>query len=374
MRSLVQLLGSEEGRDFLAGRGIFDDRTRFRERLRGPAKPELASLAGSDPGEPVVVAAHQVQCDYPRSVTAKVRALRDLASTDGLVPTTLWLDMDRMGSNKLSNTITWPVGDVGIRLAPKRFRELEPRFVPVEQAQLEKVVAWLSDRAEPEHNDRVERLGTALLAGEPRTLAEASHALTRFLLHEHLGFAPPSFLVSELAGRGLLTPALDAMIGRIDDVIAVFNAAIEELAGADVDPQVRPLRPDYLPLRFSCPRDGTRGPLVHERQGTDHFAAFACRCGVERRFHLGAGTPSLSEVAGSGRWSTDVTLPVSFNHLVSGHVVGRSSALYGLVLNRVIEKVLGGTTVPMLVPPDLPEVLAADGAPDSLVYDCLTAP
>jgi hypothetical protein len=96
-----------------------------------------------------------------------------------------------------------------------------------------------------------------------------------------------------------------------------------------------------------------------------------CSCGARRRFHLGGRELSLGELEATGRWSPDVTLPVYLNDLAGGVVVGRSSALYGLVLDDVLERVLGRSPIPMLVPEDLAAVLAEEPAVDSVLYDYL---
>jgi hypothetical protein len=48
-----------------------------------------------------------------------------------------------------------------------------------------------------------------------------------------------------------------------------------------------------------------------------------------------------------------VLLPVFLNDLASGVVGGRSSAVYGMVLNRVLREALGEDPIPMLVPESL---------------------
>jgi hypothetical protein len=285
--------------------------------------------------------------------------------------------MDRTGSNKLSTSILWPRGGKSVRMAPQRFKEREPRFVPVERARLEEVAAqleaWARSVGDGGAIERHRRLVEALLGEEVATLADANLRLTSVVLREHLGLEVPSILISDIAGRGLLTPAVDAALADLEGFVAVFNAAVDALVAADVDPQVRHLGERYLPLRYSCSNCGARCTLVHRRTGSDHFAEATCRsCGTGHRFHLGAGTPSASEVIASGRWSTDVSLPAYLNDLVSGVVVGRSSALYGLVLNEVVAKVLGGTPVPMLIPGELSSVLE-DESPGSLLYEYLTA-
>jgi hypothetical protein len=153
---------------------------------------------------------------------------------------------------------------------------------------------------------------------------------------------------------------------------AVFNTAVERLRAQDIDPQVHPLPADHLPLHFSCPHDGTRLRLRHERRGPDHFAVTDCGCGRGFRFHLGRGAPTIRELEATGRWSIDVSLPIMHNQLASGWIAGRSSALYALVCNEVLEKVLGERPIPALVPAAL---AAAEGAAASgtLLLDYLTA-
>jgi hypothetical protein len=376
VRSLADLVRSPEGRGFLEERGALLSEAVFVGRLRPPARDGLQGVVDLRPGVPVY-SAHQLQCDYAPSVTAKLRTLGGVGREDGVAPVALWLDMDRTGSNKLSTSIVWPRGGKSVRLAPQRFKEREPRFVPVERSRLEEVVAqveaWARSVGDDGAIERHRRVAEALLAGDVATLAEANLRLTSVVLSEHLRLDVPSVLVSEIAERGLLTPAVNAAVADLEGFAAVFNAAIDALVAADVDPQVRHLSESYLPLRYSCSSCGARCMLVHRRTGPDHFAEATCRsCGTEHRFHLGAGTPSANDVIASGRWSTDVSLPAYLNDLVGGVVVGRSSALYGLVLNEVVAKVLGGTPVPMLIPPDLSSVLEAE-SPGSVLYEYFTA-
>jgi len=221
---------------------------------------------------------------------------------------------------------------------------------------------------------RLERLQNSVAAPTVRTLAEANLALSSVMLEEHVGFAPPSMLVSQIAGSGMFETALDGVLNSLDDIIAVFNAQVAALVDAGIDPRVHALPDDYLPLHFSCPRDGLRRRLAHRREGADHLAVADCRCGSTYRFHLGARHLSAAELAATGRWSVDVCLPLFVDGLVSGAVVGRSSALYGLVLNKVATAVLGISPVPLLVPADLPETVPHPDRPDSILYDYLTAP
>jgi hypothetical protein len=375
VRSLVDLMSSSEGRTFLEGRGLFLSVDDFVPSVFRPAADHLAGLVQLG-GRPPAYSAHQLQCDYPHSVVAKLAALRDVGRTGAVTAVSVWLDMDRIGSNRLSSSILWPDGRTA-RLVPQRVKEMEPRFAPVDRKRLEDVVAqlraWIGQDGGDASAERHGRLADVLLSDDVATLADASMGITSLLLREQVGLEGPSVLVSELADRGALTPALEAAVADLDGWVAVFNAAVDGLVAADVDPQVRHLDEGYVPFRYSCPNDGARCTLRRRREGADTFAEATCRsCGTPYRFHLGGETPSPAELLATGRWSTDVSLPAFLNDLVGGVVVGKSSALYGLVLNEVVAKVLGGRPVPMLIPEKLASVLAED-APGSLLHDYLTA-
>ena len=375
MRSLTELMKSPDGHEFLEERGVFLSAEPFMRELRPPAADGLARFLELE--EPFVVyMGQQLQCDYPPSVTVKVRTLGDLDEDESVAAVALWLDMDRSGSNKLSSQLVWPFDGSSVRLAPIRFKDREPRFIPVERGRLQEVAAqlgvWAASVSHPAALERHRRLSGALLEDEVETLADANLRLTRVMVRDHLRLEIPSILISDIAGHGLMTPGVQAVFADLEGLVAVFNAAVDALIAADIDPRVRHLHDDYVPLRYSCSNDGTRCTLVHRRHGVDHTAETTCRsCGTEYRFNLGAGTPSPAEIIATDRWSVDVSLPIYTNDLVSGAVVGRSSGLYGLVLNDVVAKILGGTPVPLLVPPDLATVLETNTA-GGLLADYLT--
>jgi hypothetical protein len=371
MRTLEDLMASEDGRSLLEMRGVLNSVEAFVGRLRPPPDARLAGHIGAAPGGPLVYAAHQLMVDYPESVVAKLRAAQQVGEHPGVVTVLLWLDMDRAGADKMAagSIVRGRGGGLQIRLASRRHDDKEVRFVPVEQAQLDqtfhKIGAWA--RQHTSAGGRLARLTEVLRETKPRTLAQASMALTSSLLREYLGMKAPSALVSELASRGLLTETMNDVVNAVDDVVTVFNAATDSLVTADVDPQVHHLRLDYLPLHYSCDRDDRRCSLARLRRGADTFAVTRCACGASYEFHLGSRSLSMDAVAATGRWSTDVTLPLYLNDLASGVVAGRSSALYGMVLNEVLEKVLARKPIPMLLPPDLPAVLAEGAETQSLL-------
>jgi hypothetical protein len=374
MRTLADLLASSEGRALLEGRRVFTSAEAFVERLEPPANDGLIRLLRLDPKALPVYAAHQIKADYPESVTAKLRTARELDRGYREVAGTLvWLDLDRAGADRLTTAIhlRGRSGTLRIRLSSRRHDDKEVRFVPVERSQLEEAVRKLGAWARQQGTQAAERqgrLGAALLGSVPTTLRDTNLAVTSFLLRDHLGWEAPSVLVSTLAGDGLLTGLIDEVVNRIDDVITVWGAAVESLAADDIDPQVRVLTTDYLPLHYSCDRDGRRCSLRHQRRGAEHLAITTCVCGAEYEFPLGTTSLSIAGLAATGRWSPDVTLPIYLNDLASGVVAGRSSALYGLVLNEVVEKVLGRPSIPILVPSELS---AAQSDADTLLQEYL---
>lgn len=371
MRNLGELMASEDGLSLLETRGILTSEGSFVGSLLPPSDGRLAERVGVAPDQALVYAAHQLMADYPDSVSAKLRAARQIDGRPDVSTVLLWLDMDRAGADRLTggSVVRGPGGMLTMRLAARRHDNKEVRFVPVDPDHLDetlrKIEAWA--RQHGPAGGRLVKMADGLRKVSPRTLAEANMAVTSYLLREHLEMTPPFVLVSELADRGFLTGTLNELVNAIDDVVFVFNAATDSLLAADVDPQVHRLPADYLPVYYSCDRDDRRCSLSRARSGIDTFAEARCPCGAFYRFHLGSSSLSVGELATTGRWSTDVTLPIYLNDLASGVVAGRSSAMYGMVLNEVLEKVLGRRPVPMLLPPDLPGILAARDETETLL-------
>ena len=376
MRTLGDLLADPRELAFLEERGMFTDPEAFATRLAPPADPRLADRLAVPSGQPLVYVGQQPASDYGAATLAKFAAAREEALA-GVTTAIIWHDADRAGSERLGMRIVLPLGRRrrGIRLAERRFEDREGRWVPVDRAELLDAVAqvreWTGNAlpGDPEAVHRVDRLAEAVLARDVDTIARACAALATVLLREQLGLCAPAVFVSDLVGAGMLDAALDVYLARLDEVVRVFNAARDELLARDIDPHVRALGADHLPLHLSCRADRARLRLSHERRGRDHFAVATCRCGRSYRFHLGSGEPSLGELAGTADWSPGITLPILHDVLLSGWIAGRSSALYGLVLNAVVERVLERRPVPAY----LPAGLAGDaGHPESLLVAYLT--
>jgi hypothetical protein len=378
MRTLFDLLATDDGRAFLDDRGLFTDVDDFRAALQPPVSDVLNEAVGLARGTPLVHIGQQLCADYAPWTLTKFLAGAQLAAYDDAVPVLLWHDLYSAEAERYGMRLVLPSGSKlrGIWFAPRSAGGCEPRFLPVSGAAVEQAFIELSgwveqavkDHPKPERaaaRERTAALAEAVRAADPQTLGDVDGAFATFLLRHRLGVDLPAVTLSALMDDGVLTASLDAYLERLDDVIAVFNEAVDELIALDVDPQVRPLGEDHLPLHYSCPADGIRLRLTR-RDG--HVAVATCRCETTYRFDLEGG---LGELGTTGRWSPDVSLPVHHNDHASGWIVGRSTALYGLVLNAVIAKVMGGRPIPGWIPPDLSSGPQPGSEPPTLLVDYL---
>lgn len=361
MRALSDLMGTDDGLALLEERGVMTDPAAFAARLRPPADPGLGDRLGVASERPLVYVGQQVCADIGLGTAAKYRALRDLVAEHDVAPAVLWHDMDSARSERFGARIVVP-GEKktrGIWLVPRATVErsdVEPRFVPVERERLEAAFDALEEWAvgvrpgdvQAARSD-VGRLRREVLDGEPETLGAVTRSLATALLRDALDLEAPSASASEMVEAGMLVGAIEEYIAARAEVVAVFNEVVESLGADGIDPQVRPLADDYLPLRFSCPDCATRLRLGAEVDGSALAATATCRCERRCSFDLGrAGEPSLDALCETGRWSPDVSMPVHHNDLASGWVGGRSTALYGLVFNEVLRRVLDREPVPIL--------------------------
>lgn len=384
MRSLTDLLATDVGRDFLAERGMYSGRDEFCRQLRAPLSADLATMVGLPHDALLVHIGQQVCTDYHPATASKYAAARLLAEAD-ISPVALWHDAYAAETERYGMRMVLPSGSkqVGVWLASRRLGTGEPRFIPVDADAVEQAMEalgkWVTHRMQEQAKDRrqesrarVDHLADAVRSAEVSTLGDFNAAISNFLLRERLEVALPSANLSAMLAAGQLTSSLNGYLERLDDVVAVFNEAVGDLVANDIDPQVAPLADDYLPLRYACADDGTRLVLRHERVGADHFATATCRCGTKHRFHLGSRTLGLGELEATGRWSPDVSLPIHHRDVASGWIVGRSTALYGLVMNSVVEKVLAARPIPGFVPPELLENASSEPSGISLLVDYLT--
>jgi hypothetical protein len=375
MQALANLLNSSDGLSFLESKGVFANREQFNDQLKVPAKPDLANYFGIR-GRKLVCSGQQIYIDYQQSVLSKIEVLREMERDEDVFPFFLWVDTDRSGSDNLMTKFAWPDASKkgAITILPPGSREVETRFVKIDAAQLSSAIDKLETNLRQSNvkkkgaKDKYLRLRSFFVNGHARTLSAFNLQLTDFLLTQVLGFTPRSVMLSDQLGNPFILEAVDLFLNHVEDIVRVFNEARQSLADIGIDPQVRALDEDYLPLFYSCEADNRRLRLHHCSEGNDHFATSICKCGQVYQFYLGKDTLSIAEIAQTKRWSPDVCFPIFFNDLVSGFVAGKSSAIYLITLNEVLCSALGKKPVPILVPASLKQNGSNDNPIDSLIY------
>jgi hypothetical protein len=374
--SLTDLLNSSEGLRFLASKGMVVDRREFEAQLRIPVTSRLCELLDVQDTKPVY-SAQEVYIDYSRAVLSKLLVLHELEQEPDVFPFFLWVDTDRCGSDQFSVRIGWPLHGQkrAIRISPKALDAMESRFVALDPSVLKKAIdrlrAYLiqtpvEDRRKAQA--KYDELRALFLQPNACTLSEFNLRVTYFLLKNQLGIHPRPVMLSNLILKGVLTDEVNVFMNHLDDIVKVFNESVQSLVQEGIDPHIKPLNAQYLPLHFSCPADNRRLRLEHVITGKGHFATATCKCGVNYSFYLGERTLSMDELAATKRWSPDVCLLIFLNDVVSGWVAGRSSALYSMVFHDVLRKVLNKTPVPILVPQSLSRRESTPNLFDSLIY------
>ena len=359
MREIKDLLAYPHEIEFLASQQLFVEPKDFLEQLRKPAQPALVNILKAEHCPSLVYMGQQIYTDYSLSTLSKVMTLRDIATQDRIriTPLLLWMDTDRSGSDKLISRIVWPRREqsISISIAPPGTKKREARYVEIDALVLKKAIDRLGTYLFETHPDaptrkRYRRLRSLFVAEGISTLRDFNHRLTQFLFQENFDFDPPFVFVSNILNQGVITEAVNQCLNALPDMIAIFNEEIDALKRREISPQVKRLPNDYLPLNYSCPIDFQRIKLRHEIKGADHLATGVCGCGQRFFFNLGSGVLDASEIIETNRWSPDLTLPIFLNDFVSGVVLGKSSALYGIVLNNTIRRVFGKEPVPGLLP------------------------
>jgi len=378
MQSLADLMNSPQGQQWLASKGVFTSTQQFKESLKAPARSDLAVTLGVD-GKKLICSGQQLYIDYHQSVISKILTLQEFKDDPDLFPFFLWVDTDRSGSDNLITKFAWPVDSKKgpIRITPSGMKDIESRFVQLDPVQLrgaiDKLATYLlqSNVVRKSAKSKYQELRTFFDRESAGILSDFNYQVTYFLLNKHLGYSPNAVILSDAINRGLITEEINLVINHLDEVIKVFNASVQSMQEMGIDPQVEIRDQDYLPLFYSCDIDNLRLRLNHVVESGDHFATGTCRCGKNYRFNLGQGTLSIAEIAETQRWSPDVLMPAFFNDYVSGYVAGKSSALYLLIINDVLQQVLGKTPVPILVPESLGRSDLMPNQVDSLLYDYL---
>jgi hypothetical protein len=378
MQSLADLMNSPQGQQWLASKGVFTSSQQFKESLKAPARSDLAVTLGVN-SKKLICSGQQIYIDYHQSVLSKILTLREFKDDPDLFPFFLWVDTDRSGSDNLITKFAWPVDSKKgpIRITPSGMKDIESRFVQLDPVQLRGAIDKLSTHLRQSNvvrksaKAKYQELRKFFDRESAGLLSDFNYQVTYFLLNKHLGCSPDAVILSEAINRGLITEEVNLLINHLDEVIKVFNVSVRSMQELGIDPQVEIRDQDYLPLFYSCNIDNQRLRLRHVVESGGHFATGTCRCGENYRFDLGQNTLSITELAETQRWSPDVLMPAFFNDYVSGFVAGKSSALYLLIINDVLQQVLGKAPVPILVPESLGKSKPAPDQVDSLLYDYL---
>jgi hypothetical protein len=361
MQTFEDLLDSSEGRHFLESEGVFVNQQVFISQLKSPLKPNLANELGVKSAK-LVCSGQQVYVDYRQSVLSKIEILRDMSQDKDLLPFFLWVDSDRSGSDNLISKFAWPPASKKgpTTILPPGSRDVEMRFAAVDNSVLmsaiDKLGTYLRQSGDnlAGAKERYQQLRAVFADNKFDTLSGFNLHLTDFLLTNVFGYMPYSVMLSSLLTQEIILNEVDLFVNCIREVVNTFNEAVEGLIQQNINPQLKPLPKSYLPLFFSCEIDNRRLRLFHHIENNDHYAVSRCKCGQEYTFYLGQNNSlSIAEIAQTNRWSPDVCFPIFFNDLVSGFVAGKSSALYLIVMNAVLRKVLGKTAVPILAPVNL---------------------
>ncbi len=369
---------SPQGQQWLASKGVFTSQQKFKESLKAPAQSDLAVTLGVN-GKKLICSGQQLYIDYHQSVLSKILTLREFKDDPDLFPFFLWVDTDRSGSDNLITKFAWPMDSKKgpIRITPSGMKDIESRFVQLDPVQLRSAIDKLGTHLRQSNvirksaKSKYLELRMFFDRESAGILSDFNYQLTYFLLNKHLGYSPEAVILSEAINRGLITEEVNLLVNHLDEVIKVFNASVQSMQELGIDPQVEIRDQDYLPLFYSCNVDNQRLRLKHVVESGDHFATGTCRCGEAYRFNLGQSTLSIAEIAETQRWSPDVLMPAFFNDYVSGYVAGKSSALYLLIINDMLQQVLGKTPVPILVPESLGRPEPMPDQVDSLLYDYL---
>jgi hypothetical protein len=365
MQELSDLLGSPAGLEFLSLKQVFVRQEEFIDAAQPPLSSGLDMLLGIDGSQRLVCAGQQLYLDYRQSIVNKLNQLNALEQDNSVETCFIWHDTDRSAADPLMNKFLWHMNgkEYPLRVAPPKTNEVEARFVILEPTILEQVMNTMRNylfqspvKDKEFTKQRYDQLGALFLGGGGMSLSQFNLQITQLLLEEVLHLKPKAVMLSTVLDQGLLTAEINRCINQLDDFIRVFNEGVAALVEQDINPQVRPLPEDYFPLHYSSPTDGQRIRLRHKVEGNQHFAFGQGADGESYSFSLGSQELSIEEIAVTGRWSPDVTFPIFLNDMVSGYVMGKSSALYGLVMREVLTRVLDKKPVPFLVPPTPPGI------------------
>ncbi|WP_143301824.1 hypothetical protein, partial [Candidatus Entotheonella palauensis] len=340
MRELNDLLTTPDGVAFLASNDIWIHPEDFLARLEPPVQSGLIPASDAGPHKPVY-ALQQIYVDCTQSMLDRMVLLDRLEPLADCYPFFLWIDTDLSGTDALMHRFHWPLFNktVSVRLSPGAHDSRELRFIPIEPPRLEQALDKLNTYLGQSISGRkkvtrsrvrakFEQLKAVFLQQPDEMLSDLNYRVIHFLLNQQSGLNPAPMIVSELLDRDVITGEINVYLNHLDEAISTFNDAVEALRAEDIDPKVKPLAADYLPLHFSCLDCHRRLRLHREQQGQDQFATANCKCKQSYRFYLGRHELTMDEIAQAGPWSPDVSLTLFLNDFVSGYIGGGSSGIY----------------------------------------------
>lgn len=368
-KGIAELLSTSRGHKFLMSENIHTHPDSFQKALAPPADSCLTQTLGA--AKSALVYMHQqIYLDYRPSVLEKIFLLDSLGDFNAgngtaVQPVFVWIDTDRAASDKPACRFYWPFRGKAraLKITSPSHKYLETRFARVEPLRTAMAFHHLADYVRHSLKPsgpplaRLEKLRESIVVNAPVALADYGLNLTQALFHLHLRIERPSVVLSDLLARGFLDNALETILEILPEFIAEYNDRITALRNFGIATSVGYLPPDYLPFFYSVPENGKRLRMHHAQVGKDHFATAVETSGRVHRFFLGTKRLCAQELTATGRWSPDVTLPILINDLFSGWIAGKSSALYALVFQDVLRKVLGKRPIPILVPTRLADPL-----------------
>ena len=264
MRDIVDLMQSDAGRSLLASRRIFVDPEAFAAALKAPRQFSLCAGVAQKP----VYVGQQIYVDYSASVVHKFAALANLAAEPDIVPMAIWMDTDRSGADKQTSKIHWKHQGriISVRVAPPGYKDSEPRFIPVDPAQLGKavkqiesaVLMLLAPNGRSAAKAQIRRLTEQFTVGNDHTLRDFNLKITRFLLDDYLDRPFSHCFVSSLIEQSAFQTVIDHCLNQRAAMIKTLNAAISSVAMDGINPIIKPVGEEYLPFYYSCPIDNVR--------------------------------------------------------------------------------------------------------------------
>jgi hypothetical protein len=343
----------------------------------------LKDYLGADCEKPVY-AFQQTYIDVTQSIFDRICLLDNLGRNykEEIFPFFLWIDTDRAGADKIISRIYWPLfkNIQSIPICPNAMKDIEIRFVDLDPLHLEnaieKVGTYLvqsvnGTRKRKDALERYREFKGRWATKEKQVMSQFNHRVISYVLEVCANLSPVPLFVSHLIEDDRFIKEIEEVLSNIEAVIREINQAISRLQEMGIDPVMKPLSEDYLPLNYSCPGCLRRIRLRQILKKGECYAGAKCRCGQAYRFSIGRKSNSIASLVETKRWSPDVSLAMVMNNFVSGFIAGQSSGVYfGLLMKNALEKVMARARVPVLL--SIPNMQEQNKQDQGLIYRYLT--